>query len=741
MTPERWARLQELFAEAVELPESERASYVAALGGEDEELREELARMLEAYDPDSTWPGVGSKASVDRLVGVVLGDYRIEALIGRGGSGNVYRAEQVSKGRAVAVKVLRRDLDVNGTARDRFKREALAASRLSHPNLVRVHYFGEDDDLDYLVMDLVEGPNLREHLVACRAAKPGVEAPRRPDLREPNACAALVRDLARGLQYAHDARVLHRDVKPRNVLIEPDGTPRLTDFGLAKDLELADLTRSGELSGTPQYMSPEQARAARERIDHRTDIYSLGAVLYEMLAGHAPVEGDSTAEVIHNILHRPVAPLYRGNASIPLGLALVCMKALRRNPDKRYATMGEFADDLDRYLDGVTVHATKQSFVERAGERLVDRRVLMKLVPAAGLLGLVGGLALYQGAEVVRARGLRPRVSVLVEGGQSARVSYLALDGHHLPADGERELGVTRDGRLSNVVVPAGKARILVRLDDGRWSEHWRNFEDGTREEIHARPQNFRTHGDRMLLVDGRDVQHPFDPLEDRESTIARGETVTVPPFLLDRRCVTNGEYRAFLEATGRDLPEHWSDRWRSIWQSPPRDDWDELPVVNLTVFEAREYAEWSGKRLPTALEHEIAVGAYGAPPWVDDGAWTVQRLEAVFVLGFDRKVQHDGDTEPNPASAYVDFVRPVRIGERSGPTELCDPVGNVLEWTETSLTATLQGMTNHGQRLGGSAWYDALSSTELDECLFARRVDGPHVPAVDVGFRCARSL
>ncbi len=741
MTPERWQRLQELFAAAIELPDDERAAYLAGLAGDDAELRDELARMLGAHDPDSTWPRPAGAEAPDPMVGVTLGDYRLESLLGAGGSGAVFRARQLSKDRAVAVKVLRTAPGGARTALERFKREALAAARLSHPNLVRVHYFGRDEGRDYLVMDLVDGPNLRDRMAACRALGPDDPAPPGPDLRDPRACAALVRDLARGLQHAHAARVLHRDVKPRNVLIAPDGAPRLTDFGLAKDLELADLTQSGELSGTPQYMSPEQARAVRERIDHRTDVYSLGAVLYELLAGRAPVEGDTTAEVIHNILHRPVAPLYRGHKYVPLGLALVCMKALRRDPDKRYATMEAFADDLDRFLAGGSVHATKQNLVERAGERLVDRRVLMKLVPAAGVLGIAGGLALFQGARVVQARGLRPRVEVLVPGVAEARVSLLPLDRHHLPAGPERELGVARGGRLAPVVVPEGNARVLVRTEGGASSEHQRDFTPGTRAVIEARPRVTRDLTDGMLSVAARAGVRPyvFEMRPQGEAMERFDEPVDVAPFLIDAACVTNGEFRAYLAATGRRHLDHWSDGWKAVWDDPPREDWDALPVVDLRMEDARAYAEWMGKRLPTALEWELAAGAYDAPRWTDEAS--AQEWNARYVLGFPALAVWEPTGAVSTGAAYLEYAQTARGAGRATAAGFHDPFGNVAEWTETRVPTALPGAPSAAHHVASGAWHDRLEEADRATWLHVWRpgfvVESPQ----DTGFRCARSL
>ena len=734
LKPERWQRLQELFLHAISLPDEARATFADDLDEADRDLLDDLRRMLQVHQAavEGTGP-FGKLPAEDRLIGVQLGDYRIDTPLGQGGSGTVYRATQVSRDRAVAVKVLRPGISISRAGYERFKREALAASRLRHPNLVPVYYFGRDEGHDYLVMELVEGLNLRDQLLRCRGLEAGAEPASPPDLRDPRACATIVRDLARALDHAHQQRLLHRDVKPLNILLDAQGIPRLTDFGLAKDLELEDLTLSGEVAGTPHYMSPEQARAARHRIDHRSDIYSLGAVLYEMLSGRTPVAGETTAEVIHNILHQPVVPLQRQNSAVPAALALICMQALRRNPARRYQSAGALADDLDSFLANRSVMARAQGIAERAVERLVDRRVLLRLIPIAAVLGISAGGLIYYGADRVHANSLRPRVEVYVIGDRDAEVSYLPLDGRHLPAGPAIELGRARDGRLSAQAVPLGDARIIVRTDDGAFSEHYRSFAEGETVTVTAHPRSLAQTDAGMARFEATSVESRELLSEPPAHGAAESrEPLRIPAFGIDEACVTNREYSAFLEATGKPAPDRWSPGWLRLWAFPPREDWLELPVVGIDFPDALEYAEWAGKRLPTALELELARGAYD-----DAGAWVERALggDAVgpFNLGLPELGKLDPSQDLSTGAAYVLYARPAREATLVPGARIHHAVGNVGEWTETRAGAQ--------RRTKFDAWFTEVSPRGAHLLLFCEGTMFDERGSQNQGFRCARSL
>ncbi|MGI8601554.1 MAG: serine/threonine-protein kinase, partial [Verrucomicrobiales bacterium] len=271
-----------------------------------------------------------------------LGDYDLIEEIGRGGMGVVWRARQRGLGRIVAVKVVLGGDFASIEARERFRAEAHAAARLQHPHIVRIHEIGEADGLPFFSMDYVEGATLNdlargEPLPARRAAE-------------------LVHSIALAVQHAHEHGVLHRDLKPSNILIDLSGATRITDFGLAKLLEAdSNLTLSGQALGSPPFMPPEQVR--RGRATPASDVYSLGAILYYLLTGRPPFQGDSVATILAQVENaEPLAPR-RLNPSVPADLQNICLRCLEKAPTARYGTAQALAEDLARFLAGKPVVA------------------------------------------------------------------------------------------------------------------------------------------------------------------------------------------------------------------------------------------------------------------------------------------------------------------------------------------------------------------------------------------------
>ena len=305
----------------------------------------------EMADSPEEAPGDGRSKGHENLAGTTLGDFKIIGMIGRGGMGTVYEAEQISLGRAVALKVLPIHLSLSDLSVQKFHREAAAGGRQSHPGIVAVHAVGEDKGRHFIAQELVPGgQTLADRIENLR--KRSVQPP--GHYRE---VAALFLRIAVAVDHAHQTGVIHRDIKPSNILLTGEGEPKVTDFGLAKIEDALHLTRSGEFAGTPYYMSPEQALRRRKRIDKRTDIFSLGVTLYEMLALHRPFEGKTTHEVIAQIIAGSPRDPRRLNTRIPRDLAVICLKAMERDPADRYSTMREFADDLERFHHGDVIHA------------------------------------------------------------------------------------------------------------------------------------------------------------------------------------------------------------------------------------------------------------------------------------------------------------------------------------------------------------------------------------------------
>jgi tetratricopeptide (TPR) repeat protein len=312
-----------------------------------------------------------------------LGRYSIREFLGEGATAAVYRGVDGELGRPVAVKVLKAGPSTSRGAPRRFFREAQAIARLSHPNVVAVYDFGEEGGRFYLVMELVPGKPLRRLM----------ESP-------PADRALLLRLLAKaadGLQHAHEHGIVHRDVKPENVLVSEAGEPKLADFGLAHLLDSTTaLTRTGAALGTPHYMAPEQVEGRSRQVTPRTDVYALGAILYEVLTGLPPHSGETVTQVFSGILSRDPAPPCRRDPSVPPGLARIALQALEKDPARRTATAREFADDLRRHLAGEPVMARPPGPARRITRRLRKHPWAAGLAVAgllAAALAVGGGLS------------------------------------------------------------------------------------------------------------------------------------------------------------------------------------------------------------------------------------------------------------------------------------------------------------------------------------------------------------
>jgi serine/threonine protein kinase len=289
-----------------------------------------------------------------------IGKYEILERIGAGAMGVVYKCRQPGLDRPVAVKVLLTAQHADADQVQRFQREARSAARLTHPNVVQIYDVGVDGDLTYFVMELVEGCAL-DKLIGT------------PALTLPVALRLLVH-VARALEAAHDQGIIHRDIKPSNILIHRSGQPKLADFGLAKSLyDTQVLSRSGDLVGTPRYMSPEQVLAEPGAIDHRTDVYSLGVVMYEMLTGRSPVDGPNVLAIVRQLSDEEPLPLREVNSEVPEEVAAICQRAMARDRDARFATAGAFAEALQGYLF--------DKFFDRSGPSSDHARELLTALP------------------------------------------------------------------------------------------------------------------------------------------------------------------------------------------------------------------------------------------------------------------------------------------------------------------------------------------------------------------------
>jgi len=281
------------------------------------------------------------------------GDYELLHRIGEGGMGVVYRARQRSLNRWVALKMIRASRSAREHERVRFFREAAAVAGLRHPDLVTVYEVGEFEGTPWFAMEFVEGRSLSELV--------------RQNPFDPLEAARCVERVARAIHHAHLRGVLHRDLKPSNVMLDVSGAPRVLDFGLAKIVAAgSELTQTGSVMGSPSYMSPEQARGGDASVDGRTDVYSLGAILYELLVGHAPFQSATPVETLRLVIDQEPVPIRRLNPAIPRDLETVCLTCLEKAPGRRYPTALELAEELHRFVNDVPVRRRPAGWAERS---------------------------------------------------------------------------------------------------------------------------------------------------------------------------------------------------------------------------------------------------------------------------------------------------------------------------------------------------------------------------------------
>ena len=302
-----------------------------------------------------------------------LGGYEIIDVLARGGMGIVYRARQLSLGRVVALKVAQAGVHASEQDLARFRLEAEAAAKLQHPGVVPIHEIGEENGLVFFAMELVDGIPLSE-LIRGQGAM------------QPRNAIELIAGVADALHYAHEQGIIHRDVKPANIIVDRAGRPRLTDFGLAKDIKSdSGLTETGQTLGTPTYMSPEQARGEGSRVDVRSDVYSLGAVLYELITGVAPFTGETAWEVVYKVAQDDPRRPRKIVSSLHLDVDTICLKAMAKAPDRRYQTMAEFHADMLRYLAGEMILARRPGRAERLVRLMWKHRAMASVAAIAAV--------------------------------------------------------------------------------------------------------------------------------------------------------------------------------------------------------------------------------------------------------------------------------------------------------------------------------------------------------------------
>lgn len=728
------------FLEALALPEHERGPYLKRVCPDDA-ARARIETLL-AHHQQAPEDYLTARAAEDTKSvpgGAMIGEFRLLHRLGEGGMGVVYLAEDTILGRRVALKLLSPRLAGYAAAAERFRDEARSAARLNHPAIVPVYKFGTFENADYIVSEFVDGPTLHAEIRRVQEDKPTGGA-LKAWVRK---TAEIVATIADALECAHRAGIIHRDVKPSNILMDSQRGPRLTDFGVAKQFDRpSDLTQSGVV-GSCFYMSPEQARIRETKVDHRTDIFSLGVVLYEMLTLRRPFNGRTVHEVLASLGTLQPRRVRALQPQVSTDLETICHKALEKRPEDRYQTAAHMAADLHCFLHGRPILARPPSFARRAKYWIFTHKV--GVLGAAAILLVTLSLLLHLELRDVRNNAMawlsvqsseaecqllayRVDPTTLETASQPTWMRRLPFD-HQMLEPGNYRMVVVNGDRSRfaefNLLLPAGRGfmttlSIASLLDSARSnSASTGNLVPGE-EVLRAAllALDDPSLAGMVLIPEGTFdlgwAEKQIDPV------IAR-KTVRLPAFHIDRYETSNREYKQFVDATGHAWPRHWKLYGYN-------EELADRPIVNVTVKDAEMYARWRGKRLPTMFEWEAAMRSPGGRlyPWDPD---STPSLPAVSLE--DATKARSGDDKFS-YEQYCEHTRPV-----DSDAQLATPLGihhaasNVSE-----LTATISTSRSNSEVRMGAPWTEPPSFYDL-----TRRSTAPHGSAsMVIGFRCARS-
>ncbi|UCF14893.1 MAG: protein kinase [Phycisphaerales bacterium] len=721
---------------------------------------------------------------------VQVGDFLLERRLGAGGMGVVYQARQISLNRQVALKILPLGFAVDASAVERFRREARAAAKLRHRNIVTIHAEGAESTVCYYAMEMIEGHNLDSVIKSLRAAKSsdierqGSSAPKisdngydrqtddGPEPSETACCliddhastrkyfdrvARLISEVADALEYAHSEGIIHRDIKPSNLMLTDDGRLVLLDFGVARIIEERAMTVVGSLVGTPRYMSPEQIESDSRPVDHRSDIYSLGVTLYELLTLAWLFDGNTREKIINQIVNEQPRRPRQIDRHIPIDLETICCKAIEKEPHRRYQNAGEFTEDLRRYLQRRPIKARRVGPAGRAAKLVLRHKIRTALVAGIVLVtGIAGSIAWEHYTTQWAQQDAMAQIDQLIAQNDYFSAFVLAKKAERYisndPLLMDRWPRITRAHSITTT--PSG-VKVFIReysTDSTGWqyigrspieraripfgTHCWKleKAEFMTQEVLRSNdlpppttdPASLSAkHIDFLLHRNG---SFPSDMVfvpssELRQEYLWHGTRTipSTPAFLIDKYEVTNRQFQAFVDSGGYGKSEYWQEEFVKDGETLPwsqavqkfRDQtgcfgpagWRngtypqgqaDYPVGGICWYEALAYACFSGKHLPTIFHWLRATGAAEIPYRV------------------------------TPLSNFGDGPKPVGSHGVMSEFGLYDGIGNVREWCYNGFEGKKQS-----RNILGGAWGDPY--------YLHRELRSPWDRDLGNGLRCAQ--
>jgi len=647
--------------------------------------------------------------------GTKLADkYKIIEVLGKGGMGIVYKAEDTRLKRSVALKFLPPELVRDEEAKERFVLEAQAAGGLSHPNICTIHEIDEEKGKSFIAMEYVKGQTLKGRI---EQGSLGTEE-----------VLDIAIQVAEGLEEAHKKGIVHRDIKSGNIMITDKGQAKVMDFGLAKVKGTTQLTREGTTLGTVAYMSPEQART--EEVDHRSDIWSLGVLMYEMLSGQLPFRGERESSILYSVVHEEPKPLKAIKPAIPAEFQQIINRALKKNPESRYSSTAEMLKDLRKYQDVLRAEELGAFNLRTLLRRIRRPRVAIPVLCAVLAISLVAIWFFNRQAKIRWAKEeALPEIERLIEANwrdftEPYKLAEMAEE--YIPNNPQLAELFSKCSLNINIKTEPSGAGIYMKEYKAPGSE-WEFLGVSPLENVRLPIGIFRwkmeKEGYETILAasstwnigGGKDLLIPYDlvrVLNEKGNTPegmvrvpgAKTSLGELDDFYIDKYEVTNKQYKEFIDSGGYQNREYWRHEFTKdgrvlTWEEaiaafvdqtgrPGPATWHagdylegqgDYPVSGISWYEAAAYAEFSGKTLPTVYHWDIARGEY--TPMI---IWPQLGGNAIFT----------------PFSNFQG-KGPVAVGSLPGITSYgaYDMAGNVREWCFNE--------TQKGRLISGGAWND----------------------------------